>query len=187
MVDLDPFGASQSWATSINDSGEIIGTACCLTGDVAVRTWSYANGKFTNLSETNSGLFINNNGQIVGVTSNAQAALYGHAALYSNGTWTDLGEYQGHVTQAFGINSSGQIVGNAVDRPRNKKCPSCGPANDDIGLIFTGSGPVDLNTLIPPSSGFTITDAISINDSGQIVANAKTSSGLFHAVLLTPK
>jgi probable HAF family extracellular repeat protein len=135
MVDLDPFGASQSWATSINDSGEIIGTAYGVPGGATVTTWLYKNGKITNLSETNTGMFI----------------------------------------------------GYAYDRPRNKKCPSCGPTNDDIGLIFTSSGPVALNTLIPPGSGFTITDAIAINDSGQIVADAKTSSGVFHAVLLTPK
>jgi probable HAF family extracellular repeat protein len=180
MVDLDPFGGVQSWATSINDSGEIIGSACCLASGAAVTTWLYANGTFTKLSETNSGLFINNNGQIVGVNSSE------HAALYSNGSWTDLGGFEGHATEALGINTSGQIVGFALILVKNKKCPSCGEQDESRGLIFTSSGPVDLNTLIPSSSGFTIREAIAIDDSGQIVADAENSSGVFHAVLLTP-
>jgi len=180
MVDLDPFGGVQSWATSINDSGEIIGSACCLSSGATVTTWLYANGTFTNLSETNSGLFINNDGRIVGVNNS------GHAALYSNGSWTDLGAFQGHATEALGINTSGQIVGFALILARNKKCPSCGEQDESRGLIFTSSGAVDLNTLIPPSSGFTIREAIGINDSGQIVTDAENSGGVFHAVLLTP-
>jgi hypothetical protein len=47
---------------------------------------------------------------------------------------------------------------------------------------------VDLNTLIPANSGFLITSAVSINDSGEILCNAKTSTGVvYRAVLLTPK
>lgn len=55
-----------------------------------------------------------------------------------------------------------------------------------VAVLFTNSGPVDLDTLIPANSGITLTDARAINDSGQIVAVATTSPGK-HAVLLTPK
>jgi hypothetical protein len=43
------------------------------------------------------------------------------------------------------------------------------------------------NTLIASNSGFTVTDAIGINDSGQILCNAKNSSNVTRAVLLSPK
>jgi hypothetical protein len=48
---------------------------------------------------------------------------------------------------------------------------------------------VDLNTLIPANSGFVITVAADINDSGQIVAQGyETSSPTVHlALLLNPK
>jgi hypothetical protein len=46
---------------------------------------------------------------------------------------------------------------------------------------------VDLNTLVPLNSGFTITDAVAINDSGQILCDATNASGHEHAILLTPK
>ena len=174
MTDLDPFSGFQSTAMSINDAGEIIGTAATSSGPIL--TWLYSNGKLTNLSQTNEGDFINDNGQIVGMTPST-----GHAALYSNGAWTDLGAYQGHPTVATGINIKGQIVGFAsFGMKRN--------TDEDVGLIFTRSGPVDLNTLIPPNTGFTITEAEAINNAGQIAGNANISSdGQQHAVLLTPQ
>jgi probable HAF family extracellular repeat protein len=185
MVDINPFNGGQSRALSINDSGEIIGSVCCINGSSTnALTWLYANGKFTNLSQTNTGLFINNNGQIVGTTG-------GDGALYSNGVWTDLHAYQDpsgslHPTEATGINNKGQIVGFAFTHVK-AKCGSCSPPDDNTGLIFTSSGWVNLNTLIPANSGFTITEAVAINDAGQIVADAKTTTNSVpHAVLLTP-
>jgi len=45
----------------------------------------------------------------------------------------------------------------------------------------------NLNNLIPPGSGFTLTDAPAINDNGQIVATGTSNtSGQTHAFLLTP-
>jgi probable HAF family extracellular repeat protein len=61
------------------------------------------------------------------------------------------------------------------------------PCGKHVGLIFSNGAPGDRNTLIPSNSGFTITDAAAINDSGQIVGNAANPSGREHAVLLTPQ
>jgi hypothetical protein len=44
-----------------------------------------------------------------------------------------------------------------------------------------------LNSLIAPNSGYTLTDAIAINDDGQILCDASTPTSSKHAVLLTPK
>src|SRR5439155_20767496 len=54
-----------------------------------------------------------------------------------------------------------------------------------LGFIHNNGTLVDLNSLTPSSSGFTITDALGINDSGQILCNATDTSGYVHAVLLT--
>jgi hypothetical protein len=56
-----------------------------------------------------------------------------------------------------------------------------------VGFIVSNGSLVDLNTLIPSNSGFTITDAVGINDSGQILCDATNASGYEHAILLTPK
>ena len=45
---------------------------------------------------------------------------------------------------------------------------------------------VDLNTLIDPTLGITLTGAVDINNSGQIVANGNYASPGVHAFLLTP-
>jgi uncharacterized membrane protein len=108
-----------------------------------------------------------------------------HAAHYSHGAWTDLGAISGAVsTQATGINIAGQIVGTAIF-PITSYHPF--KPGKHVGFIHNNSALVDLNTMIPSNSGFTITDAVGINDSGQILCNATNTSGYEHAVLLTPK
>jgi hypothetical protein len=52
---------------------------------------------------------------------------------------------------------------------------------------LSSSGLVNLNTLIISGTGFTLTDAIDINESGQILCNATNASGNERAVLLSPK
>jgi hypothetical protein len=52
-------------------------------------------------------------------------------------------------------------------------------------LYTSGSGMVDLNTLIAPLSGWELLDASDINDAGQITGQGRIG-GQFHAYLLTP-
>src|SRR5258708_23658725 len=125
---------------------------------------------------------INGNGQIVGVAGFSDGS---HAVLYSSGVWTDLGKFPGSsTTEATGINLSGQIVGTAFFPQQSYHPPIPGK---HVPLIVRNGALVDLNTLIASNSGFTITDAIGINDSGQILCNAKNSSNVTRAVLLSPK
>ena len=56
-----------------------------------------------------------------------------------------------------------------------------------LGFIILNGVPVDLDILIPAGSGFKITGATAINDSGDILCNAINSSKSFRAVLLTPR
>jgi hypothetical protein len=57
----------------------------------------------------------------------------------------------------------------------------------DWPRVFLNGTIVDLDTLIPPKSGFTITGVAGINDSGQVAADAISTGGFEHAVLLTPQ
>ena len=56
-----------------------------------------------------------------------------------------------------------------------------------VAYILGASGPVNLNTLIPAGSGFTLTDSIAINNNDQILCDASTPASPKHAVLLSPK
>jgi probable HAF family extracellular repeat protein len=178
MVDIG--GGSQAEAEGINDAGQVVG------GNDGV-AFLYANSKMTSLgmptgASGTRATAINRNGQIVGWISFANAS--SHGALYSNGAWTDLGTFPGaSQTVATGINTGGQIVGTTVFPTQYHPFK----AGKHLGWVYVNGAKVDLDTLIPPNSGFTITGVAGINDSGQVAADAITTGGFEHAVLLTPQ
>jgi len=186
MKDIGPPGSFQASAVAINNPGQIIGSYYLTAGGGG--EFLYSNGKITTLpvpagSDGVSAFAINDNGEIAGTiyfTSGAPP----HAASYRNGVWTDLGAITGAVaSNALGINISGQIVGTAIFPSTYKPFR----AGKHVPFISTASGLVNLNTLIPSGTGFTLTDAVDINESGLILCDATNASGNEHAVLLSPK
>ena len=113
---------------------------------------------------------VNNSGQVVG--SSGQFSF-----LYTPGQgMTGLGTLGGSTASAaLDINNAGLIVGLAT---------LAGGANH--AFVDDGSGMVDLNTLISPDSGLTLTSATGVNDLDQIVGYGVDGSGFYHEVLLTP-
>jgi probable HAF family extracellular repeat protein len=194
MIDLGTLpGGIQAVAYAVNDAGQVVGTS---DGAIAVSKKTtehfthaclYANGKMVDLIPSGAtysqATAVNGNGQIVGVAAFSDST--GHAVLYSNGVWTDLGEFPGSLTtEATGINLSGQIVGTAFFPQQSYHPPIPGK---HVAVIVRNDVLVDLNTLIPSNSGLTVTDAIGINDSGQILCTGTNTSGNAHAVLLAPQ
>ena len=100
----------------------------------------------------------------------ADAGGYSHAFLYSGGSMHDLDTLPGDSC-ATGINDSGQIVGYR---------------GGWAFLYSVSNGMQNLNSLIDPSSGWTLTDPTAINNNGQIVCNGHDPGGYAHAFLLTP-
>ena len=82
------------------------------------------------------------------------------------------------------INGLGQIVGTAIFPVRSYHPFRPGK---HVGFIVSSGSLIDLNTLVPANSGFTITDAVGINNSGQILCDATNASGYEHAIQLSPK
>ena len=183
--DLGPSGAYQASAYAINTSGQIVGTYSLNSG--ASGTFLYTNGMMTRVpnpagTRGGFGVAINDNGEIVGALYPAEGG--SHAAKFRDGVWTDLGNLPGaQGSAANAINTAGDIVGTAIFPPIYKPFR----AGKHVPFISTTGGLVNLNMLIPSGSGFTLTDAVGINDSGQILCDATTSGGSAHAVLLSPK
>jgi len=180
MVDLG--GGYQASASAINDAGQVVGNG------TTAGAFLYSNGKMVSLgvppgATSSYANAINGTGQIAGVIYLASGP--SHAALYSNGVWTDLGAFPGAAgTSATGINTANQIVGTAVFPVKSYHPFRPGK---HVGFIYRNGVLVDLNALIPANSGFTITDAAGINDSGQILCTATNTAASAHAVLLNPK
>jgi probable HAF family extracellular repeat protein len=152
---------------AINDSGEIAGSD--LAGHAAVYFANGSTGDLGTLGGTWSvATAINANGQVVG-----QASLTGntiaHAFLYSDGVMTDIDALDESDSIANGINASAEVVGDAA-----------------YPFIYANGTMTDLNTLIPANSGWTLEDAVGINDSGEIVGNGINADGDPDAFLLTP-
>jgi probable HAF family extracellular repeat protein len=117
----------------------------------------------------NSAIYgLNDDGLAVGGIPSPTFGHASHAVLYDHGTLTDLGVLDLAAPDdsvALDINNHGQIVGRAA--------VNVDPDHYGYhGFLWTGTGLVDLNTLIDPGSGWVITNASGINDASQIAATA---------------
>ncbi len=177
-------GGSQSHAFSINDSGLIVGDSN-LSGDTAEHAFLYSNGTMTDLG-TFGGIYsfayaINSSGQITGTSTDTAGAYHGYLLSPPNSDLSaaaDMGSLGGTQTAGLAINTSGQVVGFSTVTADNKVTHAI--------LYSTANGLVDLNTLIPASSGWTLITAWGINDAGQIAGEGINASGEHHAFLLAP-
>jgi probable HAF family extracellular repeat protein len=177
MMDLGTLGSDYTAASGINNSHLVVGGSDLANG--SHHAFLYTNGRITDLGTLggpqSSAYAINDVGQIVGWAQTKSDAT--HAFLYSGGKMTDLGAYN-IDTVAEAINNSGVIVGQTygVDASGSPFYHA---------FIYSGGKFQDLNKLIRRGSGFELTDATGINDTGQIVCDGyNTTNGQTHAFLL---
>jgi probable HAF family extracellular repeat protein len=115
---------------------------------------------------------INEAGVIVGDADPVADFLdYQNAAVWENGVVTflpDLGDVGG-VIESFArdINDHGTIVGTSIT-----------PSFEVHAVTWRNGQCVDLNTLIPPNSGWSLANAYAISNDGRIVGEGFTSLGL---------
>jgi len=183
--DLGTLGGYNGGALGINDRGEVSGGTEVTTsidptvGFVPHDAVLWSNGRMTDLGTLGGkfsfGVIVNNRGEVVGGSS-LEGEQHMHGFLWKNGTLTDLGVLSGDTDSgAFGINSFGQVVGFSAT------------SSGIRGFIWQREVMTDLNTLISSDSGFQIALGGSINDRGEIAAQALVeSTGELHTVILTP-
>lgn len=114
--------------------------------------------------------------QVVATLSVAIALLSGAVQAAPTYWVTDLGTLGGIYSSANGINNSGQVVGESY-LAGNRTAH---------GFLYDNGTITDLNDLIDPLTGWTISNAVAINNSGQIAAYSCSTTGDCRALLLSP-
>lgn len=118
--------SGSSDASGINNTGVIVGTfeATNSVGDVAPQAYLWTNGVVTQLGpalaenygfgERDYGNAINNAGTAVGTAAvNAAPDYPSQPFVYANGVMQELGDFGGIISEAWGVNDHGQVVGSA--------------------------------------------------------------------------
>lgn len=159
MLDLGTLGGSSSVAIDINEAGQVAGDAATETEQN--RAFLYTGGVAVNLG-TLGGSFstavaLNNSGEVTGnsTTANDEES---HAFLYRGGAMLDLGSLGGGSSSASGINNRGQVVGTSVDLNSLQRA-----------FVWENGVMTDLNSVLPPESGWELLSARFINDRQQVV------------------
>lgn len=170
--------AGDSFASGLNDFGVVVGGFYDYRGPAIQHAFLHRHGvtieinPFNTSENLSQAVGINNAEQIIGWGETAPGSWHGFVEL--NGTVTDLG------LNAFpnAINQDGQIVGNFCAPAFPSSCVEH-PFLYDDGVI------TDLNSLLPPGSGWELIAAFDINDRGQIVGYGRRNDH-FRAFLLSP-
>jgi probable HAF family extracellular repeat protein len=175
--------------TGINLAGTIVAHDCCDTAmpwawgwiHTAAEGWQSLDSLFPDSVTLPQA--VSNQGSVVGwyeprIGSDAGLP---HAFLYEVGKpAVDLGNLGGWDASSFaafarGVNASNQVVGASTTSQWGV----------NHGFVYIAGTMRDLNDLVPEPLGFTVTDAVGINDNGQIAATCKDQTRT-HACLLTP-
>ncbi len=169
VTDLGSTLGSFSQANAINGAGVVVGWSQAAAGQPAL---AFAHDPVSGDSSFGSALGgdsaqatgINDAGVIVGNADDGSGNH--HAFIRKAGVMTALGVLGGFNSFARAINNSNQVVGVSDDFTGGPKA----------FLAEPGQPMVDLNRLIPQGLPLVLTEAVAINDRGDILANGKLPS-----------
>ncbi|MBN1437071.1 MAG: DUF3466 family protein [Sedimentisphaerales bacterium] len=184
-TDIGVFGLYYSDATAINNNGLVVGYARNgETTDWRAFSYTAAGGGVDLSSSLGNPSFsiahaVNDSGLIVGRIGSGFTDCLPLVYDSQTNTYQTLGSLGINMSGAFGVNDLGHVVG--------YYSPIANPQESDIRPFYwDGQTMIDLNTWLPASSGWTMTYAYDINNSGWIVGCGIAPDGNQHAMLIRP-
>jgi probable HAF family extracellular repeat protein len=186
LVDLGTLGGNESWATSINDRGQVAGYASNTTPDPYAQSLSpypsatqwraalWQDGSVRDLGTLGGpdsiAAFVNDHGQVAGESfTNSTPSSFGFPTmdpfLWQNGVMRDLGTFGGALGISNWMNSRGEVVGFS-DLSRDATAHP---------FLWNGHRLVDLGTL-----GGDNGEANWANDAGSVVGSADVPGSQTH-------
>lgn len=172
LPELSGYQVTDTYALSVNDSGQAVGYSGVVGGYRAV-LWS--GGAAQDLGVIDASYYsskafaINNQGQVVGESSGSNIS---HAFIWQNGVMTSLGDLPGgsdKYSSAAGINNLSQVVGTGyVDK---------GSASTSRAHAFLWENGTMLDLGVLGDVTIDLSYATDINNLGQVVGYATTANG----------
>lgn len=171
-----PVDKPHTYAYAINNGKQITGSSGPLEfPEQPLRAIVWSKGVMRDLGDfgwsPNSGLAINDCGQVTGYMSLQEGFHARVAFLYTHGRLLNIDgrpDTEQRSSAGAGINNLGHVVGSS---------------NHLSGFVYRGRRMQSLNALIDPAAGWDIQNPTAINDAGQIAATAYRN-GVSYAVRL---
>lgn len=211
IIELEMLAGQTGSASDINDAGLAVGLSTTVYPNFNPTAVWWENGTIFELEDTGHNgraLGVNESGQIVGEVEDGQG--YGSAAVWEDNILLNIGSLGDRVgSMATGNNNLGQVVGTSVITGGqgmhaflwqnglmvdlggesalaiNNSGVIVGVAHPGRAVVWQDGQMIDLNTLLPLSSGWILTAANGINDFGWIVGEG-LYQGNRRAFLLKP-
>jgi probable HAF family extracellular repeat protein len=159
-------GGADSFATSVNNNGQVAGFSSVAGGYRNATLWDETLSKLPGRDDYSEAWAINDQGQVAGISWSSDNDLT-RATVWNGTTSTKLGVLSGvDASHARAINDNGQVAGWSI---------TDGTAR---ATVWNGTTPTNLGT----PSGADATYARAINNSGQI-AGWSTTDGNTHATI----
>ena len=159
LKNLGTLGGSWSSASAINSGGQAAGTSTLGNGEF--RAFFYNGADLQNLGtlggENSYANALNTQGKVVGTSQISSGFL--NAFAWTSTGMVDLGTLGGSNSSSTGINDLGEIVGNSFIAGNTAT----------HGFLDRNGVMLDLNSLLPAASGWTITAANAIDAAGNIL------------------
>ena len=173
---VNPSGQS-SCAYGINAHGHVVGNALSTAGSRLGFIWKDGVMEYLpvlpDYDERSYARDINDKGQVVAY---AAKSINSRAYVWQDGVVTELPHLPGGFTSApYAISNRGQVVGYSTIHGSYKQA-----ALWEDGVVY------NLNSLVPPNSGWVLPYANDINEAGWIVGTG-LYDGAEHAFLLIPQ